>query len=204
MLHTLDIFGTIVFALTGVLAAGRNNLDLFGALVLACVTAVGGGTLRDLILDVPVFWLADPTYLYLILGTWTVALIAARFAQHIPAGAIQWSDALGLSAFTVMGTAKALQTVDSPIVAILLGTLTSVAGGLIRDILASRTPMVLNRQRLYATACIAGCSVYILVLPWNSAWATITAMLTTFTLRAGALLWDWKLPIFPAKGSDNE
>ncbi len=152
MLHILDIFGTIVFALTGVFAAGRNNHDLFGALVLASVTAVGGGTLRDLILDVPVFWLADPTYLYLILGTWTVTLIAARFTQHIPAGAIQWSDALGLSAFTVMGTAKALQTVDSAVVAILLGTLTSVAGGLIRDILANRAPMVLNRQRLYATA----------------------------------------------------
>lgn len=204
MLHALDIFGTIVFALTGVLAAGRNNLDLFGALVLAAVTAVGGGTLRDLILDVPVFWLVDPSYLYLIGGTWLVALIAARFTQHIPAGAIQWSDALGLSAFTVMGTAKAMQTAESPIVAILLGTLTSVAGGLIRDILSGRTPMVLNRQRLYATACIAGCSVYVLLVPWNPTWGTLAAMLTTFTLRAGALLWDWKLPIFPAKGSDDD
>lgn len=204
MLHALDIFGTIVFALTGVLAAGRNNLDLFGALVLAAVTAVGGGTLRDLILDVPVFWLADPSYLYLIGGTWAVALIAARFAQKIPAGAIQWSDALGLSAFTVMGTAKALQTVDSPVVAVLLGTLTSVAGGLIRDLLASRTPMVLNSQRLYATACITGCTAYVIVLPWSPTAATLAAMATTFGLRAGALLWDWKLPIFPVKeAGDN-
>ncbi len=204
MLHALDIFGTIVFALTGVLAAGRNNLDLFGALVLAAVTAIGGGTLRDLILDVPMFWIVDPSYLYLIGGTWLVALIAARFTSKIPAGAIQWSDALGLSAFTVMGTAKALQTIDSPIVAILLGTLTSVAGGLIRDILASRTPMVLNRQRLYATACIAGCSVYIAALPWNHTGATLAAMGTTFGLRAGSLLWDWKLPIFPAKGTGDD
>lgn len=204
MLHVLDIFGTIVFALTGVLAAGRNNLDWFGALVLATVTAIGGGTLRDLILGVPVFWITDPSYLYLIAGTWTVSLIAARFTQHIPAGAIQWSDALGLSAFTVMGTAKALQTVESPIVAVLLGTLTSVAGGLIRDILSSRTPMILNTQRLYATACIAGCSVYIVVLQWSSAWATIAAMVATFTLRAGALIWDWKLPIFPAHNTGDE
>lgn len=204
MLHALDIFGTVVFALTGVLAAGRNNLDLFGALVLATVTAIGGGTLRDLILDVPVFWLADPSYLYLIIGTWTVTLVAARFAQKIPAGAIQWSDALGLSAFTVMGTAKALQTVQSPIVAILLGTLTSVAGGLMRDLLASRSPMILNRHRLYATACIAGCSVYIFALQWSPAGATLAAMATTFGLRAGALIWDWKLPIFPAKDSGQD
>ena len=204
MLHALDIFGTIVFALTGIFAAGRNNLDLFGALVLATVTAVGGGTLRDLILDVPVFWLTNPLYLYLIVGTWAASLVAARFTRRIPPGTIQWSDALGLSAFTVMGTAKALECGQTAFVSILLGTLASVAGGLIRDMLAGRTPMVLNQQRLYATASIAGCSVFALLYAWSPQWATIPAMATTFILRAGALIWDWKLPIFPANGSDDD
>ncbi|MDQ8201789.1 trimeric intracellular cation channel family protein [Pelagicoccus sp. SDUM812003] len=204
MLHALDIFGTIVFALTGVFAAGRNNLDLFGALVLAFVTAVGGGTLRDLILGVPVFWLPNPLYLYLILGTWAGALIAARITRHIPRGTILWSDALGLSAFTVMGTAKALENGQTAAVAILMGTLTSVAGGLIRDLLAGRQPMVLNQQRLYATASIAGCAVFVTLQPWSQQWATLAAMAATFTLRAGALLWDWKLPIYPTNAEHGD
>ena len=155
LLYWLDIFGVIVFALSGALMAGRYQLDPFGVAVLAAVTAIGGGTIRDVILDTPVFWTVDPIYLYVILVTAVLTIVLIRQPKRIPKRFLMIADAFGLALFAVLGTQKAL-TLGSPIpVAIVMGMITGVAGGMIRDVLCNVIPMIL-RQEIYATAAILG------------------------------------------------
>ena len=137
LLYWLDIFGIIVFALSGALMAGRYKLDPFGVVVLASVTAIGGGTIRDIILQTPVFWVVEPLYIYVILITALLTIILVREPKRIPKRFLLIADALGLALFAVLGTQKSL-ALGSPIpVAILMGTLTGVAGGMIRDVLCN-------------------------------------------------------------------
>lgn len=198
LIYWLDMAGVIVFALSGVILACRSRMDPFGMLVLAAVTGIGGGTLRDLVLGVrPVFWVTDPTYLWVILATVGLSILCFHYIHRLNRGFLPVADAFGLALFTVIGTHKALLLEAPGVVAVLMGVLTGVAGGMVRDILAHRVPMVL-RQEVYATAAIAGGITYV-VLDALSSPATLTialALLVTLSLRLGAIYWKLALPTF--------
>jgi uncharacterized membrane protein YeiH len=196
LLLSLDLMGTVVFAITGLLAASRHQLDLFGALVLAMVTAVGGGTLRDLILGVPVFWLSHTEYLYLIIVT-TVLVAIYRRTHVIPTKVLLLLDAIGLAVFTIIGAQKALSLGYADIIAVMMGVMTGVVGGMIRDILVGEVPLIL-RQEIYATASFLGASVYVVANYWMGWFELVIAlsMLATLISRLGGVFLGWRLPKF--------
>ena len=193
-----DLFGTAVFAFSGVLVAGRLRMDGFGVIVLAAVTAIGGGTIRDLIIGAEqVFWVADTLYLWVILGTAMLGIYIVRLPRRLPWYILPLADAFGLAVFTVIGADKALSHGTSGMVAVVMGVITGVAGGMIRDVLAREVPMVLQRE-IYATACILGGILYTgaLVLGLPTLLATALGMLGTFVLRVAAIRWHLSLPVF--------
>jgi len=197
LLYYLDIFGIIVFALSGALMAGRYKLDPFGVVVLASVTAIGGGTIRDIILQTPVFWVVEPRYLYVILITALLTIILIRQPKRIPKRFLLIADALGLALFAVLGTQKSM-TLGSPMpVAIVMGTITGVAGGMIRDVLCNVIPMIL-RQEIYALAAMLGGCLFVIfhLLGWSENEATITAISGALLLRLAAIYWKVSLPAF--------
>lgn len=197
LLYYLDIFGIIVFALSGALMAGRYQLDPFGVVVLASVTAVGGGTIRDVILQTPVFWVEKPHYLYVILVTALLTIVLIRQPKRIPKRFLLIADALGLALFAVLGTQKAFN-LGAPIpVAIVLGTITGVAGGMIRDVLCNVIPMIL-RQEIYALAAMLGGSLFIFLhwLGWGDTQAIVASMSAALLLRLAAIYWHVSLPAF--------
>ncbi len=197
LLYWLDLFGIVVFALSGALMAGRYKLDPFGVVVLASVTAIGGGTIRDIILDTPVFWVTNPIYLYVILATAVLTIIIIRRPKLIPKRFLLIADAFGLALFAVLGTEKALSLGVPVTVAVIMGTITGVAGGMIRDVLCNVIPMIL-RQEIYATAAILGGSLFALFqyLGWPEDIALITAILGALSLRLAAIYWRVSLPAF--------
>ncbi len=197
LLYYLDIFGIIVFALSGALMAGRYKLDPFGVVVLASVTAIGGGTIRDIILQAPVFWVVEPYYLYVILITALFTILFIRQPKRIPKRFLLISDALGLALFAVLGTQKSL-SLGSPIpVAIVMGMITGVAGGMIRDVLCNVIPMIL-RKEIYALAAMLGGALFVILhlLGWSDNKATIVAIVGALILRLGAIYWQVSLPAF--------
>ena len=193
----LDYAAVLVFALTGALAASRAQLDIVGFLFLAGLTAVGGGTLRDLLLDRTVFWIADPTHLGLIavaalLGFFTAPLLESRIKTLI------WLDAvaLGLAVAAGVGAARALD--HGVPVTLVLGVMTGTLGGLARDVVANEVPLILKQGELYATAALVGAGAALIAealtdLPIAPALACIA---TTFALRAGSIAFGWKLPVY--------
>lgn len=199
MLHFLDLMGTAVFAFSGILQARRLQMDGFGVLVLAAVTAIGGGTIRDLVLGVrPVFWVVQQEYLILIIATCLVSFFLVRASSRLFARKLLlWADAVGLATFTAIGVNKALGLGAPPIVAISMGVLTGVGGGVIRDVLAREVPLVL-RTEIYATACIVGGGVLVAVLHYggNAQVATLACIAVTLLIRLAAIQWHWHLPVF--------
>lgn len=210
VIYWLDMAGVIVFALSGVVLACRSRMDPFGMLVLAAVTGIGGGTLRDLVLgERPVFWVTDPTYLWVILVTVAISLVGFHYIHRLSRGFLPVADAFGLALFSVIGTHKALWLGTSGVVAVLMGMMTGVAGGMIRDILAQRVPMVL-REEIYATAAMAGGTVYVALhaLAAPLALSIAAALFVTLGLRLAAIHWHLALPVFawvsvPAKTHDE-
>ncbi|WP_127346492.1 trimeric intracellular cation channel family protein [Pseudidiomarina mangrovi] len=197
-----DHLGVAVFAIAGTLLAFRKNLDGFGVVVLASVTAIGGGTVRDLILDLPVFWVYDPSYIYAILLAALATIIWLRFRDVIPLTTLLVADAVGVAFFTVMGAQKALEAGFLPIICVIMGTITACFGGMLRDVLARDLPMVLKGE-LYATTCIAGASVYVLLQPYQPAWALLIGGLVTLLLRLGAIKWQWTLAVFQPHSNEH-
>lgn len=197
MIYWLDMAGVVVFALSGVILACRHRMDPIGMLVLAAVTAIGGGTLRDLLLGSGVFWIADSTYLWVILATVSMALLGFHFIHRLSRGFLPIADAGGLAVFTVIGTHKALSLGSTGVVAVVMGVLTGVAGGMLRDLLAQRVPMVL-REEIYATAAIAGGGVLVILSALEVA-AVVgipVAVITTLSIRLAAIRWRLALPQF--------
>lgn len=193
-----DLLGCIVFAISGVLVAGRLKMDPFGVVVLASVTAIGGGTIRDMVIGAtPVFWIHDTTYLYVIFATAVISMISARKAHHLPSFLLPLLDAFGLALFTVIGAEKALSYELPAIVAVVMGVTTGVAGGMIRDLLAGQIPLVLQKE-IYATASILGGLLYTgsIACGMNASWALGIAMIGTLSLRLAALKWHLSLPVF--------
>ena len=197
LLYWLDLFGVIVFALSGALMAGRYKLDPFGVVVLAAVTAIGGGTIRDVILGTTVFWVANPIYLYVILTTALLTIVLIRQPKRIPKRFLLIADAFGLALFAVLGTAKAISLDAALPVAIVMGIITGVAGGMIRDILCNVIPMIL-RQEIYALAAMLGGCLFALFysLGWSENVATICAVVGALKLRLAAIYWQVSLPAF--------
>ncbi|WP_281300929.1 MULTISPECIES: trimeric intracellular cation channel family protein [unclassified Iodidimonas] len=190
----IESVGILAFALSGALSAARKDMDIFGFAVLALMPAVGGGTLRDLILDVPVFWIEDTRPIW-ITG---IAVLAAYFGEkHLESRrtVIIWFDALGLALFAVTGARKAFLVTNDPLIATMMGVVTGVAGGIIRDIIANDVPMILQ-QEIYATAAFIGALLYVL-LAWAGLpfiWAAGIGFLASFIIRAGAIQFGWSLP----------
>ncbi|MCI2284795.1 trimeric intracellular cation channel family protein [Colwellia sp. MSW7] len=197
LLYYLDIFGIIVFALSGALMVGRYKLDPFGVVVLACVTAVGGGTIRDTILQAPVFWVVKPYYLYVILTTALLTIILIRQPKRIPKRFLLVADALGLALFAVLGTQKSIMLGAAYPVAIVMGTITGVVGGMIRDVLCNVIPMILSKE-IYALAAMLGGSLFVAfhLLGWSENEATIAAISGALLVRLAAIYWRVSLPAF--------
>ncbi|AVQ88098.1 MULTISPECIES: TRIC cation channel family protein [Plesiomonas] len=198
MLYFFDMLGTAVFAISGVLLAGRLRMDPFGVVVLAAVTAIGGGTIRDMALDAgPVFWIRDPFYLTVIFITCALSMLLIRPARRIPWWVLPVLDAVGLAVFLGIGVNKALLCGASPMVAVVMGVITGVGGGIIRDVLAREVPMIL-RTEIYATACIIGGILHTgaLSLGVGAQHAMLLGLFSTLGIRLAAIRWNLKLPTF--------
>ncbi|AMO54624.1 membrane protein [Endozoicomonas montiporae] len=196
LLYSLDLFGTAVFAISGAWVACRKDMDIFGAMVLAFVTAVGGGTIRDLLLGAtPVFWFQDTLYITVIFAS-TLLAIALRNWHEKARWPLQVADALGLAVFVVIGVGKALTYGAEPVVAVMMGVLTGCGGGAIRDILADEMPNVL-RKEVYASAAIAGGAVFVVLNPvLGYALTTVISASLVLFMRLFALYNNISLPRF--------
>lgn len=162
MFYTIDILGTIAFAISGVLVAFNKKMDLFGVLIIAFVTAVGGGTLRDLLIgNTPVGWMKDMTYTYVIITAAVFAIIFRSKINYLRTSLFLF-DTIGIGLYTVVGIEKGIQAELHPIICIALGTMTASFGGVIRDILCNEIPVIF-RKEIYATACIVGGIIYFLL-----------------------------------------
>jgi len=197
LLYWLDLFGVAVFAVSGALTAGRAGLDLLGVLVIASFTAIGGGTVRDLLLNRhPIFWIRDPTYLVVIAATAFLTIGYVRLFPP-PNDLLLVADALGLALFAMSGAQIAESERLSSIIVVLMGTMTGVAGGVLRDVLTGRVPLLLQRD-IYATAAIAGISLYLLlqVVGIRRAWAFGAGLVGIVALRLLSIGWGLQLPVF--------
>lgn len=200
-IYFFDLCGTAVFALSGALAAGRHRMDPFGVIVLASVTAIGGGSIRDALLGTtPVFWIRDPNYIIVILATVLLTLIFIRKPKKVPQYTLPVADALGLALFTVIGAEKALSLGLGGMIAVVMGLITGVGGGMIRDLLCRQVPMIM-RTEIYATASIFGGISYTLAIHLGAAdeIALGLAMLSALTIRLAAIKWHLRLPAFDLK-----
>jgi uncharacterized membrane protein YeiH len=196
--YALDLVGIAVFAVSGAIAAGRRGMDVIGVIALGTVTAIGGGTIRDLLLDRhPIFWLADPAYLVVIIASALVTVAYARW-RPAPRGSLLAADALGLSVFSVVG-AQIAESAGLPAVScVLLGTLTGTAGGVVRDVLSAEVPLLFRGGNLYASAAIAGTTAYFLLeaAGVSRVIASQAGMVVCAALRFSAIWWGLNLPVF--------
>ena len=197
ILQILDFIGTSVFAVTGALAAGRKRMDIFGVVVLGCVTALGGGTLRDVVLgSYPVFWVANLFYLAVAVVSAIATLALANVWKHHEK-MLMCADAVGLAVFTAIGFQKGFQVTQSPVIAIVMGVATGVVGGIIRDILAGEIPLIL-RKEIYASASLCGASIIAVMnyLGMHKSLTVPTGIITVLFIRLAAIHWKLSLPLF--------
>ncbi|WP_338358272.1 trimeric intracellular cation channel family protein [Yeosuana marina] len=195
MFYTIDILGTIAFAISGVLVAFNKRMDLFGVLIIAFVTAVGGGTLRDLLIgEAPVTWMKDMTYSYVVMASAIFAIIFRSKINYLRTSLFLF-DTIGIGLYTLVGIEKGLSAGLHPIICIALGTMTASFGGVIRDILCNEIPVIF-RKEIYATACIAGGVVYFLLikLPIDSNIVFIISGIVVIVIRLLAVKFKIRLP----------
>ncbi len=197
--YVITMSAVAVSAITGVLEAGRKPIDLFGVVLVALASALGGGTIRDLLLDRSVFWVADQTYLVAAVAAGVVTFVLVRLAR-LPLNLFLIPDALGLALFTIIGTQVALTGGAPWFVATFLGVVTGVFGGVLRDILCNEVPLVFAGE-LYATASWAGALLFIGLLHQgvDGSVASLTAMAAIFFTRIAAIYWHLTLPGFTSK-----
>ncbi|UWX53986.1 trimeric intracellular cation channel family protein [Maribacter litopenaei] len=200
MLYSLiDILGTIAFAISGVLVAMDKRLDVFGVFIIAFVTAVGGGTLRDVLIgNTPVGWMTQPNYTVIIIITVILSILFAGRLKHFRKSLFLF-DTIGIGLYTMIGIQKGLDAGLMPIMCIALGIMTACFGGVIRDILCNEIPVIFRRE-IYATVCILGGGVYFLMLqfPVNRDIPYITGIICIIVLRLLAVKFKIALPgIYP-------
>ncbi|GLX14557.1 membrane protein [Pseudomonas straminea] len=198
LFYFADLFGVAVFAITGALMAGRKSMDLFGVLVIAIITALGGGTLRDVILDNhPVSWIRNDTYILVATLAALGTVIWVRMTRPIHEKGLLIADAFGLAVFTVIGTEVALQYAMPSSTAVIMGIMTGVAGGVMRDVICNEIPLIFKKE-IYATACLAGAVTFVLLRMLETPhWLdTGVAMLVVLGIRLAAIRWRFSLPRF--------
>lgn len=195
----LDYAGIAVFAATGALAASRKQLDIIGFMFFAAITGIGGGTVRDLILDVPVFWVVNPDYLLICVVTavivyFTAHLFESRYKMLL------WLDAIGLAAYCVFGTWKAYSVTGSPVIAVTMGVITASFGGILRDQMAGEPSIVLQRE-IYITAALVGAAAYtgLVMAGLPVMTAAVPAALAAFAIRGGAMRFGWSFPTYKTR-----
>lgn len=193
--YVIDILGTIAFAISGVLVAMEKKLDLFGVCIIAFVTAVGGGTLRDMLIgDTPVMWMRSSDYVITILGSVVFAILFVNQLKYLRRTLFLF-DTIGIGLFTMVGIEKGISADLMPVMCIFLGTITASFGGVIRDILCNEIPVIF-RKEVYATACVfGGISYFLLIkLPWDAAFSYVTAILIIIVIRLLAVRFKITLP----------
>lgn len=197
-IYISDLIGVIACAISGVLVATRLRMDPFGIVVLAGVTGIGGGTLRDMMMGAtPVFWIIDNTYIHVILITAAISVLWLHRIHRFPVYLLPILDAFGLAIFTVIGAQKALAFGFSGSVAVVMGCVTGVVGGMVRDLLSGQIPFVLQKE-IYASASILGATLYVIChyFGFSPIIAMVIAMLGTLLLRLSAIYWHLSLPVF--------
>ncbi len=190
----IDIIGTIAFAISGVLMALNKRLDPFGILIIAFVAAIGGGTLRDILINAPVAWMRDLTYVYVIFGTTFLTVVFRKRLNYIRRSLLLF-DTIGIALYTIVGIEKGVAAGFSPLICIALGTITACFGGVIRDILCNEIPIIF-RKEIYATACIIGGSVYFILLetPLSLNFIFVISGAIVMIIRLLAVYFDLSLP----------
>lgn len=197
LLYLLDLCGVGVFAVSGAIVAARKRFDLLGIAVIATVTAIGGGTIRDVLLNRhPVFWIKDTTYLVVIFGATAMTALYMLFRKPPQVGLLI-ADAFGLALFTISGAQLAEERDLPAIIVVIMGTITGSAGGLLRDVLGAEVPFVLRQTDLYATAAIAGATAYLVLqaVGMDQTWAALLGMAIVAGLRVAAIVWKLRLPV---------
>jgi uncharacterized membrane protein YeiH len=196
VLHVFDVLAAVVFAVSGALVASRKGLDIMAFMWFAVITGVGGGTVRDLILNVPVFWVQNPVHVSACLVTagvmhFVAPLVESRYRVLL------WFDAFGLALVTIAGTVKASDVGAPPLVAIAMGVVTGIVGGILRDTLG-HVPSVLLGREIYVTASVLGACTYVALngVGIGRVAAMTAGFLMTFTVRGLAIRWGWSLPVF--------
>lgn len=195
--HFLNLIGVAFFAVSGTLLGHDKDIGGFGVVVVGSVTALGGGTLRDVLLDQPIFWIAEPDYLY---ATYSAIFVAVMLVRHLPDVSNYYMllvDAIGMAIFNIVGIEKSLIEGTTMIVAITMGMTTGIFGGLMRDVICREVPLVM-RDELYSTACFCGgltyAALFLLEAPYLL--CIFGSFLITVSLRLGALHFGWQPNIF--------
>jgi uncharacterized membrane protein YeiH len=194
VIQFVDYAGTLVFAISGIMAGVEKKFDLFGVFILGLVTAIGGGTIRDLLIgSTPVAWMLDPTYIYLILGAMVLCYLFGNQLSRLTKGFFIF-DAIGIALFTILGLNKTLDVGLSPVIAVMMGIVSAVFGGVLRDVLSSQVPLIF-RKEIYAFACLVGAITFLLVRQLgNENLAIVLSILTVLVIRILAIKKHWHLP----------
>jgi uncharacterized membrane protein YeiH len=201
----IEILGTISFSMSGSFAAMQKRLDPFGVLIIAFVTSVGGGTVRDLLLDIPVFWMHDLLLCGVILVTCIFSMIFKSIEKNFKVTLFIF-DSFGLGLFTIIGVQKGLNADIHPLICIGLGTITGCFGGIIRDILLNRIPLIF-RKEIYASACIIGGATFLLLTTFTSLSYTVIQIFTILlivAIRTLAVKYHWQMPKFYGYENNSE
>lgn len=201
----IEILGTISFSMSGSFAAMQKRLDPFGVLIIAFVTSVGGGTVRDLLLDIPVFWMHDLLMCGVILITSIFSMVFKSIEKNFKVTLFIF-DSFGLGLFTIIGVQKGLNADIHPLICIGLGTITGCFGGIIRDILLNRIPLIF-RKEIYASACIIGGAIFLLLITFTSLSYTIIQIFTILlivAIRTLAVKHHWQMPKFYGYENNSE
>ncbi len=204
LIFLIDMVGVAFFSIAGALSAGRKRMDLFGVLVLGCVTALGGGTLRDVVLGAyPVFWIDVPSYFLLAIVAAACTFFMAR-RWRPPLRLMMYADAGGLAVFTVIGFHKGFLVSQSYGVAVIMGVTTGVVGGIIRDVLSGEIPLIFRRE-IYASASLCGAVVLALVSRFFEfgLLAISISVFVALAIRLSAIRWNISLPVFVLDDSDG-
>ncbi|WP_295773272.1 trimeric intracellular cation channel family protein [uncultured Mucilaginibacter sp.] len=192
----IELLGTVAFTISGAFSAMQKRLDVFGVLVIAFVTAIGGGTLRDVLIGyTPVTWMRNMNDALIILGTALAAIFFKKYIKNFKTTLFLF-DALGLGLFTIIGMQKGLDAGLNPVVCVMLGTITGCFGGVLRDVLLNNIPTIFRRKEIYATACIAGGMLYLSLMQFLDAnIARLIAIVCICGMRILAVVYGWKLPV---------
>ena len=194
-LKLVDILGIVAFSISGVIAAMEKRLDMFGIFIIAFVTAMGGGTLRDLLIgDTPVSWMLDPVYGVIVFVSVVIGIAGRNLIKRFQKPLLLF-DSLGLGFFTILGLEKGLALGLHPAICIALGTITGCFGGVTRDIALNTIPLIFHKE-IYATACILGGALYFLLLKANLPMVPLNliCIAAVFVIRVIAVRYNWSLP----------